>query len=286
MIDNLPTKTVFENQGDSKTNNDELRIAWRYKNMALTDTPEKKHAEFYDLSKSRVISETDRQRINVWDGQSLDENLSTNSNPLFQDLLQKMYQASQSLNPQNILRIVIHGFGSLLWMENDISLSGFLLALKAIVRSTNSVAIVTLSSSTPPVESERCYHLADMVMRLKSITNDKLNLDFHGILEIRKFARINSLRAFGGHDGQSRFGFKVNKKKFVIEKLHLPPDLGTDVDLLDSSSPTASSKSLHFADVKKGRFFQSNINESSKICHVSHSTCDVENSIDRRTVEL
>lgn len=47
--------------------------------------------------------------------------------------------------------------------------------------------------------------------------------EYHGLLYIRKIAALNTLAAYTPetHD----LAFKLRRKKFVIEKLHLPPEL-------------------------------------------------------------
>lgn len=47
--------------------------------------------------------------------------------------------------------------------------------------------------------------------------------DYHGIVHLHKLAAVNTLSAFTPKI--TDLGFKLRRKKFVIEKLHLPPGI-------------------------------------------------------------
>lgn len=75
--------------------------------------------------------------------------------------------------------------------------------------------------------------------------------EYHGLLYIRKLAAVNALAAHSPetHD----LAFKLRRKRFVIEKLHLPPELqesdaregGEDAEnVLSSMACGSSSKKL------------------------------------------
>lgn len=59
--------------------------------------------------------------------------------------------------------------------------------------------------------------------------------EYHGLLYIRRLTALNSLAASNPetHD----LAFKLRRKQFVIEKLHLPPELQ---DAADESAATAA----------------------------------------------
>lgn len=59
--------------------------------------------------------------------------------------------------------------------------------------------------------------------------------EYHGLLHIRKLPRLNSLQ----HPIPEAFdlGFKLRRKTFVIEKLHLPPELSETVSRGDEDAP-------------------------------------------------
>lgn len=76
---------------------------------------------------------------------------------------------------------------------------------------------------------ERCIHSADIAMKLQSFTGTELESnqslqDYHGFFYLTKLAAINSLAS--KHPGSIEYVFKLRRKKFCIEVLHLPPDIG------------------------------------------------------------
>nr|CAD7409755.1 unnamed protein product [Timema cristinae] len=79
-----------------------------------------------------------------------------------------------------------------------------------------------------PCTIKRCEHLCDVSVRLESFagsdreTNPVLK-DYHGFFHINKLPAINTLAS---HVPESLdLAFKLRRKKFLIEKLHLPPEL-------------------------------------------------------------
>lgn len=73
--------------------------------------------------------------------------------------------------------------------------------------------------------------------------------EYHGLLYIRKIAAINTLAATKPetHD----LAFKLRRRQFVIEKLHLPPELqeppsdaAANNEIIPSLSCGSASKSL------------------------------------------
>lgn len=69
-------------------------------------------------------------------------------------------------------------------------------------------------------------HLADISLRLQALAGTELECnkylaDYHGYFHIDKLAALNSFKSM--HPGSVEYMFKLRRKKFVIEKLHLPP---------------------------------------------------------------
>lgn len=74
----------------------------------------------------------------------------------------------------------------------------------------------------------RCIHSSDIVLRLESFggtqyENTKSLSEYHGFFHVTKVSAINSL--ISKHPGTIEYVFKLKKKKFKIQKLHLPPDI-------------------------------------------------------------
>lgn len=73
---------------------------------------------------------------------------------------------------------------------------------------------------------ERCIYSSDIVIRLQSfagteLENNPILSDHHGYFQVIKLAAINSF--VSKHPGSVEYTFKLKRKKFCIEKLHLPP---------------------------------------------------------------
>ncbi|CAG2058880.1 unnamed protein product [Timema podura] len=168
------------------------------------------------------------------------------------------FQVSDTPEKRNILRVAIHSLGSPLWcadqQRSDLTL--FLYCLRSLMRSSLAVCIVTVPSHIfqarysfvftggltahplsrgsqftgilrfqDPCTIKRCEHLCDVSVRLESFagsdreTNPVLK-DYHGFFHINKLSAINTLAS---HVPESLdLAFKLRRKKFLIEKLHLP----------------------------------------------------------------
>nr|CAG4645000.1 EOG090X0ALT [Leptodora kindtii] len=97
--------------------------------------------------------------------------------------------------------------------------------------------------SKPEVQENtgRSRNIADIVVGLKSLREDPSLtdlMDVHGILEVKRVVNLTSLKPFLGPEATTTYGFKVTKRKFRIEKLHLPPAID---DAQASDNPTNSS---------------------------------------------
>ena len=110
--------------------------------------------------------------------------------------------------------------------------------LGELIAETNVVCIVTVSKQLfTAIEMARMRHLVDTVISLETYAASDLSFfakEYTGSIQLVKALRVNRLvypRRFvqGKRVGIDKcYGFKCRKKKFVIEKLCLPPDLGGD----------------------------------------------------------
>lgn len=55
------------------------------------------------------------------------------------------------------------------------------------------------------------------------LENNATLSDYHGFFHVTKLAAINTL--VSKHPGSVEYAFKLRKKKFSIETVHLPPDI-------------------------------------------------------------
>lgn len=253
LLNNLPSPVTEPRETNIIENREELKIAWRYENLTLEDNNQRLGNAF-DLSIPYAMPETQKANLVVW-GETVTPNLQRgtgtlkNSNCLsllmaIEEAIKK-WELDSGTSP-NLIRIVVSSFGSPFWQfdENKSSLStdftATLLLLKSIVRSTNAVALVTIPHQLLNQSLvSRSRHLADVVIQLKSLREDphlRDLMDVHGILELKKVANLTSLKPILGQDGTTTYGFKATKRKFKIEKLHLPPAIDDDKSSPDHSS--------------------------------------------------
>ncbi|XP_038113671.1 elongator complex protein 4 [Culex quinquefasciatus] len=234
---------------------DEMRIAFRYNNLSVVDLEQKPSTQighFFDLSKQIDEPELSKHDITYWDGSEvLSEPSKTFTNPCYQTLLSAIHTKSRKpqfdpantdVKEKNLLRICLNSIGSPLWYDQNFpqDLIRFLTILKAIVRNTLSCCLVTLPThlfqhlaATPSRLYERLLDQTDFCVRLESFagsdreTNPAFK-EYHGLLDIGKISALNSLAAFVPETRD--LAFKLRRRKFVIEKLHLPPELGEERD--------------------------------------------------------
>lgn len=71
-------------------------------------------------------------------------------------------------------------------------------------------------------------HSSDVVIRLQQfagtvLENNPVLGDYHGYLHLVKLAAINTFAS--KHPGSVEYSFKLRRRKFTIEMLHLPPGI-------------------------------------------------------------
>ncbi|KAI8822511.1 Elongator complex protein 4 [Fimicolochytrium jonesii] len=131
--------------------------------------------------------------------------------------------------PPTLLRIAIHSIASPLWGSSTISqLSTFFLSLRSILRTSYATAFISLPNAIPPHVTTILSHLSDGVLRLDSFAGSSTPVhsayesQYHGFLDIVKVPRVASL---GGRIGEmGMLGFKVRRKRFLVERCTLPPE--------------------------------------------------------------
>ncbi|XP_060524375.1 elongator complex protein 4 [Cylas formicarius] len=245
VIDSDPES---ENPKHGSDANDKMKIAFRYQNLSsLTYESNTKHiCHHYDLSKYMSFSDIENCDVYYWSGQRIKNGTNNFSNPAYNDLLKsikdKIKEGKFFLkdNPEKrtILRIGIHSLGSPMWlphrktihsMDSSRDLDMFIFCLRALVRSAYAVALVTIPSYLyHEMSLERCIHSSDIAMELQSFSgtyleNNQSLSNYHGFFKLNKLAPINSLAS--RHPGAAEYVFKLRRKKFSIELLHLPPDI-------------------------------------------------------------
>ncbi|XP_075817765.1 elongator complex protein 4 isoform X1 [Microtus pennsylvanicus] len=236
-----------------------MKIAWRYQflpKMQAGPVSSSRFGHYYDISK-RIPPEM--LGSSKWHGFFLTEHITSDlkgeSCSLSRGYM-KLLQFIQNIiytegfdgsNPQkkqkNILRIGIQNLGSPLWgddicctenCDNNHSLTKFLYVLRGLLRTSLSVCIITMPTHLIQNEAiiTRVRNLSDTAVGLESFIGSEretnpLYKDYHGLIYIRKIPRLNNLTC--DESDVKDLAFKLKRKLFSIERLHLPPDLSDTV---------------------------------------------------------
>ncbi|XP_057290380.1 elongator complex protein 4-like isoform X2 [Hydractinia symbiolongicarpus] len=237
-----PTK-----ESSKKATEEGLQIAWRYQNKPkVTSTAStSQFGHYFDLS--QTLSEEKRSKVQFasFTPEFEDKITKKSMNTFYKKLLRSIKNTidRKGLSTENstvippILRISISSLGSPFWKESmlssdeyDSSLAWFLLSLKSLLRRSYASCLVTVPAHLIQDESyiNRLEHCCDTVIRLESFAGSEkeqnpLYKEYHGLFHLKKHAKLNCI--CGQNIDTSDLAFKLRRKKFVIEKLHLPPDI-------------------------------------------------------------
>ncbi|XP_055455325.1 elongator complex protein 4 isoform X1 [Psammomys obesus] len=236
-----------------------MKIAWRYQllpKMEVGPVSSSRFGHYYDVSK-RIPQEL--LEGSKWHGFFLPEHMSSDLKEESCSLswgYKKLLQFIQNIiytegfdgaNPQkkqkNILRIGIQNLGSPLWgdnicctenCDNSHGVTKFLYVLRGLLRSSLSACIITMPAHLVQNKAitARVRNLSDTVVGLESFIGSEketnpLYKDYHGLIHIRKIPRLNNLTC--DESDVKDLAFKLKRKLFSIERLHLPPDLSDTV---------------------------------------------------------
>lgn len=252
----------------------ELKIAWRYEDVNHPDeggvASHNKFGHYFDLSRNvdaSIIDDIDKKIVDLSDmigGDDGDDDdgrprrLSTDCDRVMKECVNFLEKGknfvTSDLKPEErkICRIVVHAAGSPLWNSSDpFSLPKFFFCLKNLLRRSFACAIVTVpseiwTSSMKNMIVKSLQHLADYAVKLKSFagTDDADNpalKDYDGFFHLVKLPRLNSLTRFT--PSTFDLAFKLKRKRFTIEKLHLPPDMAeTQEREQDETTTTVKTK--------------------------------------------
>lgn len=248
VLDDPGNTTEIGQSGD----NDKMKIAWRYQHLPRfqSNPSNVKFGHYYDLTKvidPELIEKSDCTTVNDLDLSNCTTCCKV-MNPKYSKLLQLIkdkidnggFGTDKPQDKRNILRIAIHSLGSPLWGENggytsnhdefDYSLPRFLLTLKSILRSAFAVCMITLPKHLFQniAYIKRIEKLCDTVVELESFAGsdretNPIFKEYHGLFHIVQLPCLNSLHCH--MPDTLDLAFKLRRKKFTIEQLHLPPEL-------------------------------------------------------------
>jgi len=155
-------------------------------------------------------------------------------NQLWESICQQYLDKQEFADDQSFFKFFIPNFLNLDLFENDDSLDQeysckniikFLRNLRALVNTMNGVFTLTIDRKSLKSNSLLNYFIkySDLVIDLKSFSDseDKF-LDYQGSLRILKQPAINGL--VGHQAEQDIYVFKSDKKKFIIETIHMDPE--------------------------------------------------------------
>lgn len=246
-----------------------LRIAWRYNDLPYLNVDKNFRDNDHHFNLLNHMTENELAKVSkvLWNGidsketttddrnsislkqeifeeaeEEEEEDDSTNatdascffSNKLFPDLIDTL---GKELQRANFWRICIPSLGSPLWYDDNFGedLLKFLTILRAFVQNTQCVCFLTMPMQLIAKSDDslvpKIRNLVDYAIELESFAGSERETnpafkEYNGLLHFRKMSAINSLALFQHSD----LAFKLRRKKFVIEKFHLPPELGNEQD--------------------------------------------------------
>ncbi|XP_063233195.1 elongator complex protein 4 [Bacillus rossius redtenbacheri] len=241
LVSELPAPAGDDAPPDAPATDEKMTIAWRYQNLpAVPSSPAApRFGRHFDLSQTMAPEQLGAADISYWpcdDGRS--PSPGGFENPAYRGLLEAVrgriaaggFAVSAPGEKPGVLRIAVASLGSPLWGRSPADLQLFLYCLRALLRSAYAVCLLTVPAHLfrEPWLAGRCEHLADTVLGLESFAGTERAVhpafkDYHGLLHLRKLPAVSTLAppAPDSYD----LAFKLRRKRFLVEKLHLPPEL-------------------------------------------------------------
>ncbi|XP_050067743.1 elongator complex protein 4 [Anopheles maculipalpis] len=255
LVEKLPKPVEANTASESSAEQEPeiMRIAFRYNQLAPVDSEQKSSTalgHYFDLTKTIPSTTLLAQDITYWNGDELPESsggIGSFHNPHYASLLSCIHRkaSEQQFNStsgectKSVLRICLNSIGSPSWYDRNFSTDflRFITLLKTVVRNTLSVCLITVPLHLFHYLDDLHLHkkvinLFDFSFELEAFAGQMEELanpafkEYHGLLNITKIAPFNSLASY--HPKTRDLAFKLKRSKFVIEKLHLPPDIADD----------------------------------------------------------
>lgn len=228
------TKLGDEKSSDAADN--DLRIAFRYQALPKLDSSiqrgtggSNQSQMNYDLTKKYEPEKiSDYRNIKYFSFDDINKEKS-----VFDAVIESLHEFVQK-NPDDLVRVCISSLGSPLWYSETFSadILKFLVKLKSIARFNNVICFLTMPLHLiNHVDDQLIFKirkLVDININLESFDNvDKQTnavfKQYHGLLHIKKLQTITAIQS---HKPDTfDLAFKLKLHRFVIEKLHLPPEL-------------------------------------------------------------
>lgn len=245
FLNHLPKPVLNEDTYQVEVDKRDMKIAWRYQDSPQVQTSTgnfSKYGHYYDISKHMDEKTLTNSNFKHVDLRLLFEKYqSKKPQDMLKHILKELHKhitennfdiatVTQSKKSINILRVVVPGFLSPFWPREIIdaqNLVRFLICLRGILRKSLAICWLTVPTHLYPSNVTKLLrHNADMVIRLESFGRGKTNplyKDYHGLLKIEKLPTLNCLAPY--MPDTYDLAFKLRRKRFAVERLHLPPDI-------------------------------------------------------------
>eukprot|EP00040_Diaphanoeca_grandis_P011543 m.59247 g.59247 ORF g.59247 m.59247 type:complete len:401 (-) comp22677_c0_seq2:697-1899(-) len=239
-----------------------MEIAWRYKNMKAIEsevgTGSATWGHDFDVSKTLGMEGLAALNYNAIDLREACQSETTldpdgpitDLLPAHAELFAKVAKLvapfkvglpPPAVGDRSVLRLVIESIGSPMWPSSSASMLRLIVKLRGLIRGAYAVCLLTTPGYLlQPSVMNRMVWLSDTAFQLDSFAgtpNEKAEAlkEYHGFFKLVKMPRLNSLT----HSMPETLdlAFKLKRKRFLIEKIHLPPELSETVSRTQGEAP-------------------------------------------------
>uniref|UniRef100_A0A146LQU5 Elongator complex protein 4 n=1 Tax=Lygus hesperus TaxID=30085 RepID=A0A146LQU5_LYGHE len=215
-----------------KNTGEPMTIAWRYGNSnSLRDNSKQlslsNNFTFGKRISPELLNDENIHKFSTSDSEIKDvlETLLQDIQSLARDHNSKVQKSAKRQH----LRICLHHLGSFLWCAVQEAIPKFLFKLRCIVAQYPASVIVTLPAMVFHDRKivSRCCQVSDVVFGLVAIdpTSNPLYSEYTGLFQLHKISPVNSMTPLA--EVSDDWAFKLIKKRLLIERLTLPPELDT-----------------------------------------------------------
>ncbi|KAK7601061.1 hypothetical protein V9T40_008502 [Parthenolecanium corni] len=225
LVADLPSPLIGNaNQGSYNDDGDQLRIAWRYQDLpSKLPSNAPVFGNTYNLGNSMMKSELEKVNIDHWNSRKSDHSYDDLLAYLKKHVDDAKYNLSVPVENRTVLRVALCSLGTASWVGDIVK---FLINLRILIRNSCVTCLITVPTGLfQEFMLHRCEHFCDTVIEMKSFLYDA-NLaysDYEGLLILKKLPVINAWCPT--IPDSNDWAFKLKKKRFIIERLHISPEL-------------------------------------------------------------
>jgi elongator complex protein 4 len=255
----MPSENIKKDEKEIQPTDDSLRIAFRYEALPKLDAVQRAGSQnqmSYDLTKKydpeKIEASSNIKYLSFNDYQA-----RKSDKTIFDVIIDDLQHLAQN-SKNNLIRVCINSIGSPMWYNENFStdILKFLVQLKSITRYNNIVCFLTMPLHLVDIVDDQLIYkirkIIDVNVNLESFDNvDKQTnavfKQYHGLLHVKKLQTLTALQSYKPEAFD--LAFKLKLHRFVIEKLHLPPELQENESSIETSMSCSSSggnKSLDF----------------------------------------